>query len=49
MPELTGTHQNSPGTTSGTHPGTHLGIHTGTTLLRGFVVVACVAGAALIF
>ena len=49
MPELTGTHRNSPRTTSGTHPGTHLGIHPGTTLLYGFVVGASVAGAALIY
>ena len=44
MPELTGTHRNSPGTTPGTHPGTH----PGTSLVYDFVVGACVAEAALI-
>ena len=48
MPELTGTHRNSPGTTPGTHPGTHPGAHPGTSLLYDFVVGACVAGASLI-
>ena len=47
VPELTGTHRNSPGTTPGTHPRTHPGIHPVTSLVYAFVVGASVAGAAL--
>ena len=48
VPELTGTHWNSPGTTPGTHPGTHPGAHPGTSPVCDYVVGAYVAGASLI-
>ena len=42
VPELTGTHRNSPGTTPELTPE----LTPGTSLVYGFVVGACVAGAA---